>query len=107
MELPQDSSHEKRASQPNRNGLSSLAFLTQELKFFPNPVTDLLTISSNESLTSFSIWNSLGNLIYTLTPSQALQRCALDFSIYPRGVYFIKVDGKDKLQTTVFTVLKE
>ena len=87
--------------------IKQIQFHYQELNFFPNPVTELLTISSNQSLTSLSILNSFGNLIYTLTPSQVLQRCALDFSNYPRGVYFIKVEKKDKLQPTVLTVLKE
>ena len=77
------------------------------LKFFPNPVTDLLTISSNESFTSLTVLNSLGQMVSSFTPDKALQRCALDFSIYPRGVYFIKVEKKDKLQPMVFTVLKE
>jgi len=87
--------------------IKQIQYHYQELNFFPNPVLDLLTITSNESFTALTVLNSLGQMVYFFTPDQALQRCALDFSNSPGGVYFIKVEKKDKPKPTVITVLKE
>jgi hypothetical protein len=56
---------------------------------YPNPVRDLLTIESKESIESIQIYSILGELI-----ASEMGVSQIDFSSYAKGVYFLKVDSK-------------
>ena len=54
---------------------------------YPNPVRDILTIDSQESIESIQIYSMLGELL--ASEKGAIQ---IDFSRYAKGVYFLKID---------------
>jgi hypothetical protein len=60
---------------------------TKELKIFPNPVFDYLQLSTIENVTGFSVFNLLGQEVFTQTnPLSA----SLDLSSLKSGFYIIK-----------------
>lgn len=78
-----------------------------EVHFFPNPVTNLLTISSMAEITSLEIWSTKGRLIYQLSPDQSLERASIDFTNWPPGIYKLIIHRKNGNELLAYTVLKE
>jgi len=68
--------------------LSNNDFKSKEFVVFPNPVEDILRLSANEEISSLSITNILGQVIYT----QKINALAstVDMSSFAKGTYFVK-----------------
>ncbi len=69
--------------------LSTEEFKSKEFKAYPNPVEDDLTLRANEEISSITITNILGQIIYT-QKINALSS-TIDMSSFAKGTYFIKV----------------
>jgi Leucine-rich repeat (LRR) protein len=54
---------------------------------YPNPVQNILTIESKESILSIEIYSMLGKL---LASEKGVSH--IDFSTYTKGIYFLKID---------------
>ncbi len=67
---------------------------------FPNPATNLITISNSEAYSQISIYTLRGQLILNEKASQEL-----DVSKIPAGTYIIKMLGKDKTTSERFIKL--
>ncbi len=65
-----------------------------KIAFYPNPVKDILTISSSKKINSISVYNTAGQLVKT---SQNLN--TIDMSSLSAGVYLIKTDAEGKTET--------
>lgn len=65
----------------------------RDLKLYPNPAFDLITVSSGEKIGSICIINLLGQTVYKNT----CQRKELQVNItdLPAGVYLVKINGID------------
>jgi len=69
---------------------------------FPNPVDDVLTVSSpNNTLLKIEIFNMFGQKVY----SQAYKN-TIDISFLPTGLYFLKVYDTNE-QVSVFKIIKK
>ena len=68
-------------------GVSDIAF--SSLKYYPNPVTSKLLISSSEAITQIEIYNLLGQKIHSSTSD--FISADVDFSAYSRGTYLLKL----------------
>ena len=68
----------------------SLAENTSYLNIFPNPVSDNLSITTNQNITEVNIYNILGVTVYN---EQCTMNEQLDINVsdFNEGVYFIKV----------------
>jgi len=66
-----------------------------EFKLYPNPVDDRLTLDASENITSLSVFNTLGQQVKYFTPLTT--KADLDISDLDSGIYFIKVQIKDKM----------
>jgi hypothetical protein len=67
--------------QPNRSELG-------ELTVFPNPSNGILTVQSSNELGLITIFNSLGEIIYSKNVIDAIQQ--IDLSACATGIYFLK-----------------
>jgi PKD repeat protein len=79
-------------------------FEANVIQLYPNPVIDLVTISSTEIMTKIEVVSMLGQLIYT-DEINAIET-KVDLSRYASGTYLIRVAAEDnKIKT--FKVIKK
>ena len=68
-------------------------------KFYPNPAIEELTIDFEhinlDSFSEITIVNSLGNIVYKNNISSTNSNMTIDISLFPKGLYYIKLTGKD------------
>ena len=70
--------------------------------FFPNPASDFLNIISfNKEKYSISIFNSIGEAIYS---AQASLNLHIETSKFASGIYFIQINTQQKLFTQKFII---
>ena len=74
--------------------LSNNAFNIKGLKYYPNPVKDLLNISYTESLTSLTVYNSLGQTVISKNVNTVMTQ--LDMSSLSSGMYTVTVTSGGK-----------
>lgn len=79
------------------NILSTPDLALNSFKVYPNPVVDVLTISSNEIVQNVNVYNILGQLVNQVTPNVASP--TVDFSTLKSGVYFVEVTINGQVQT--------
>lgn len=67
------------------------------VSIYPNPTSDLLTVKAENAITSLTIYDASGKLIYTENSSSNQQQIQLDLNAYPLGFYVLDVliDGKN------------
>lgn len=74
-----------------------------ELKYYPNPVSNQMTISAKEMITRVELFNLLGQQIKAIDAEST--ELNVDFSELPTSTYLIKVYSEQKVQ--VFKVIKK
>lgn len=62
----------------------------QQAVIYPNPVQNILTIESKDSIESIQIYSMLGEL---LASEKGVSH--IDFSAYTKGIYFLKIDTEN------------
>lgn len=88
MSTSAESDHSEKACATTEG--ESLAENTSYLNIFPNPVSDNLSITTNQNITEVNIYNILGVTVYN---EQCTMNEQLDINVsdFNEGVYFIKV----------------
>ncbi|MBI3512392.1 MAG: T9SS type A sorting domain-containing protein [Bacteroidetes bacterium] len=73
----------------------------QELTFriFPNPTASLITISSNDAISSVEIFDDQGKCLERRLLNKSTTHFEMDFSSYAKGKYFIRVNTISGSQT--------
>ncbi|NMH27070.1 T9SS type A sorting domain-containing protein [Flavobacterium silvaticum] len=74
-----------------------------ELKFYPNPVRDVLTISAPSSIDKISMFNLSGQKLWESTTTTP--EAKIHMENYPSGIYFVEAESQGKIQR--FKVVKE
>lgn len=64
-------------------------FQTSDFEVYPNPVTDILNISNNENITNVSVFNLLGQEVFSKTAATNISQ--IDLSNLSSGAYMVKV----------------
>jgi PKD repeat protein len=83
--------------------LGTEEFSSNELKWYPNPVTDILNISNTDLITKIEVHNMLGQLVQSqLLNAKTTQ---IDMTSFALGTYLVKVSVADKVKT--FKVIKK
>ena len=78
-------------------------FTFTNLKYYPNPVSNQLTIAANETITKVELFNLVGQLVKVVnTNSSEIQ---LDFTELPVATYLVKAYSEQNVQT--FKVIKK
>lgn len=73
------------------------------IKYFPNPVNDNLTITAAKSIDSVSVYNLLGQQVMQAQPRN--MNVVLDLSSLSTGTYVLKANAADSVST--FKVVKK
>jgi uncharacterized protein (TIGR02145 family) len=73
-------------------GLENISY-KKELKVFPNPALDNITIDYAEKINRISIFNLLGELVYQRQASNI--RNEINVSNLPNGIYIMKIDSAE------------
>lgn len=64
-------------------------------QFYPNPVKDVLTVSSNKKINSISVYNAAGQLVKTVQNTNTINMSSLS-----AGVYVVKTDAEGKTESS-------
>ncbi|OYU96730.1 MAG: hypothetical protein CFE21_00130 [Bacteroidetes bacterium B1(2017)] len=91
-------------NRPHSTGLTTVASKT-EITVFPNPSNDFLTISLKQNaqkISSFALYNSLGQLVDTLENPKASE--TVDLSKLESGVYFLQALSQTEVVKTIKVV---
>jgi len=70
------------------------------LKYYPNPVKDILTVSADKKVDQISVYNLAGQLLQENNHSNVI-----NLSKLPSGVYFVKTTIEGQMDVT--KVIKE
>ncbi|AZB10810.1 T9SS C-terminal target domain-containing protein [Chryseobacterium sp. G0162] len=70
-----------------------------QLKVYPNPVQDILTVSLDQKILLVTVYNAAGQLILTKAINDT--KGTIDFSALPSGVYMVKVNAANDFVKTV------
>src|SRR5690606_38369724 len=72
--------------------LGSEDFFAENLKVYPNPVNDLLTVSYTEDISSIEIYNIVGQLVLVKDINAAEAQISL--AQLPTGTYLVKIASR-------------
>ncbi len=78
-------------------------FNFKKLAYYPNPVTNSLTISNPEAFTGITVSNLLGQIVFDRTVDSNLYD--IDFSNLSKGIYLVRISINNQSKT--FKVIKE
>ncbi len=79
--------------------------LNNTYKVWPNPVTDLLHLKTNQNTEKFFLFNTFLQVVASgKLPSNTTK--TLDVTSYPSGVYFLSIQNK-KADNTIYRILKK
>lgn len=70
---------------------------TSRVQVFPNPMDDLVSISSEDQISDLKLYDQLGQLIFQTSP-QKMQE-SIDVSLLPNGLYFLQISIGNSLET--------
>jgi len=74
----------------------------KQIKVYPNPVTDLLTISNTEMMSGITIADMLGRILLKTRLNDTEMK--IDMSKYPTGTYLVQVSVDSAIKT--FKIIK-
>ena len=74
--------------------VSSVELIEDDLKIYPNPVKDILTVDFKDGLKEIRIINNLGQTVLNKMLNGVKQD--IDVSKLSRGIYYIQVENKNK-----------
>ena len=83
--------------------LSTGSFSIKNLKFYPNPVKDILNLSLDKEITTVSINNLLGQEVFTRTVNN--NEISIDITGLAAGTYMVKVISNNEVRT--IKIIKE
>ena len=83
--------------------LESNSSIFNAFTYYPNPVSDVLKISNNDIISSVSVFNMIGQLVYE--KDFDLTALEINFEPFSKGIYIIKV--KSGATENTFKVIKK
>ncbi|MEX2349920.1 MAG: peptidoglycan DD-metalloendopeptidase family protein [Flavobacteriaceae bacterium] len=76
----------------------------QNITFYPNPVTELLTINASQEIETINVYDLTGKLLLTSLPYGAMQT-AIDMSNLSSGIYMVSLElGSEKV---IYKIIKD
>jgi hypothetical protein len=75
------------------------------ISIYPNPATDLVTITSGSNITAVEVLNYIGQVVYN-NPATETKKIQVNVSGFEAGVYFVKVTTADGIKTSKITVVR-
>ncbi|PKG42549.1 GEVED domain-containing protein, partial [Psychroflexus sp. MES1-P1E] len=84
-------------------GLSSDGFDSTDFTYYPNPVNDILSISTVSTVDNIKVYNMLGQMVVETAPK--VSNPQVDMNELQSGVYLVTLEVEGSLQT--FRVIKQ
>lgn len=81
--------------------LSTDEFATKNIKYYPNPIKDILNLSHNQDITSAEVYNLMGQKV--LSQEINSPQAQINMSSLPTGTYIVKVKSFEQFQTLKIT----
>ncbi|WP_160139996.1 T9SS type A sorting domain-containing protein [Chryseobacterium sp. c4a] len=79
--------------------VTEVAAKADQLKVYPNPVQDILTVSLDQKIFMVTVYNAAGQVILTKALNDT--KGTIDFTALPSGVYLVKVTAANDFVKTV------
>jgi mannan endo-1,4-beta-mannosidase len=76
---------------------------TNEISFYPNPVTDILNFSNSEKISKVIVYNLIGQECLSIEKNEVQSK--IDFTSFKSGIYLVTVVLDDKVKS--FKIIKE
>lgn len=86
------------------SGIGIEDFESNVLSIYPNPVSDYLTVNSENNINSIRITNLVGDIVYS-NVNQG-KKLNINTSDYSAGMYFIQLEANNQIMTKKFQVVK-
>jgi hypothetical protein len=83
--------------------LSSNGFDTLDFSFYPNPVKDILSITTASTVENIKVYNMLGQMVKETAPQSANPQ--INLSDFNSGVYLVSLEVDGRVET--FRVIKQ
>ncbi|MGV3460551.1 MAG: T9SS type A sorting domain-containing protein [Flavobacterium sp.] len=77
--------------------LGNGGFDVATLKYYPNPVKDVLNVSYSEAITGVEVYTMLGQVVVSKTPNAAIVQ--VDMSTLQAGTYMLRLQAGNATQT--------
>jgi len=77
--------------------LGNTVFDMHKLRYYPNPVTDVITLEYNKTISSITVYNLLGQKVITKEPN--ISNTQLNMSSLPAGSYIIRISSGNEYGT--------
>ncbi len=71
--------------------------------YYPNPVQDLLSLSTEHKYETFCIFNAQGQMLQT----GAIRNATIDFSALAPSIYIVKLKAPEGIEDTIIKVIKQ
>jgi hypothetical protein len=85
------------------NTLSNTSFNSTDFTYYPNPVNDILSISTASTVDNIKVYNMLGQMVVETAPK--VSNPQVDMKELQSGVYLVTLEVEGSLQT--FRVIKQ
>jgi hypothetical protein len=82
-------------------GVKNNEFVNQ-LSVYPNPANDMVTIAATTNLKQIEVIDLAGKVIFS--SNNLSNKCTINTSAYNKGMYIIKVQTENSIQTTKLLV---
>jgi len=77
--------------------LSNKTFQTVQLKYYPNPVDQVLNLEASKTIVAVTVFNLLGQQVLNVNPNSAAAK--IDLSNLNAGTYFININAENDIKT--------
>ena len=79
---------------PLNVGIEVVPKVESDIQIFPNPATDVITLTTNQQLKNINIYNVLFEEVLFKQLKTSNQQLSIDISMWNAGVYFVEVETK-------------
>ncbi|HMI08668.1 MAG TPA: GEVED domain-containing protein [Flavobacterium sp.] len=83
--------------------LKTSGFDAAHFEYYPNPVKDFLNLSYSQKISDVSVFNLLGQQVFSKTIGQ--NQSKIDLSALPKGAYLVRVNSESQMKT--IKIIKE
>lgn len=77
------------------------------LKAFPNPTEDAVTVTYEGKVMHFGLYESTGRLLFSMEPNPATQEIKVFLSPYPAGVYILRAENESGQVPGLILIVKQ
>ena len=78
--------------------ISTITDYTSSINIFPNPTNGNITVSSEYSIKTIELYNTIGNELYLVNNKEnKFTETKIDLSTFAKGVYFIKININNQI----------